>query len=151
VRDPWDIKEPGHGRDPSRTPMQWDGGLQAGFTTGKPWLPLSGDHTTRNVASLTADPGSIFNLYRALIALRRTYYALSGGAFRLLAGDNDVLVYERSSGDERLLVALNFGTQDRALPAAAAGASVLVSTHGDRGDVRDGTPLRADEGLVLKP
>ena len=151
VQDPWGVNEPGHGRDPSRTPMQWDGGPQAGFTTAKPWLPLSGDHATRNVAALEAEPGSIFNLYRALIALRRAHRALSIGAFRLLSVDEDVLVYERSGGDERFVVALNFGTQSRSLPAALAGASVLVSTHGDRGGVRDGTPLRADEGLVLKP
>ena len=151
VQDPWGINEPGQGRDPSRTPMQWDGGPQAGFTSGKPWLPLSDDHAARNVAALEADAGSVLNLYRALIALRRAHRALSVGAFRLRAVDDDVLVYERSSGDERLVVALNLSSHDRPLPDALAGVSVLISTHGDRSGVRDGTPLRADEGLVLKP
>ena len=151
VQDPWGINEPGQGRDPSRTPMQWDGGPQAGFTSGKTWLPLSDDHAARNVAALEADAGSVLNLYRALIALRRAHRALSVGAFRLRAVDDDVLVYERSSGDERLVVALNLSSHDRPLPDALADASVLISTHGDRSGVRDGTPLRADEGLVLKP
>ncbi len=151
VHDPWGINEPGHSRDPWRTPMQWDGGPQADFTTARPWLPLSDDHAARNVAALEADAGSILSLYRALIALRRAHRALSIGAFRLRAVDDDVLVYERSHGDERLVVTLNFSAHDRALPDALAGASVLTSTHGDRSGVRDGTPLRADEGLVLKP
>src|SRR5918994_1015648 len=45
VRDPKELREPGIGlgRDPSRTPMAWDGSLNAGFTTGEPWLPLHGD------------------------------------------------------------------------------------------------------------
>jgi alpha-glucosidase len=151
VQDPWGINEPGRGRDPWRTPMQWDDGPQAGFTTARPWLPLSGDHAARNVAMLDADPRSTLNLYRKLIALRRAHRALSVGAFRLRAVDDDVLIYERSSGGESLVVALNLSSHDRPLPEALTGASVLCSTHGDRGGIRDGTPLRADEGLVLEP
>jgi len=150
VQDPWGVSEPGQGRDPWRTPMQWDDDPQAGFTTGQPWLPLSGDHAARNVAALDAEPHSILNLYRALIALRRTHRALSVGTFRLLTADEDVLIYERSHRGERLIVALNFGTHDRPPPDMLAGASVLISTHGDRGGVHDGTPLRADEGVVVK-
>ena len=151
VQDPWGSTSPASAAILRARRCNGTAARSAGFTTAKPWLPLSGDHATRNVAALEAEPGSIFNLYRALIALRRAHRALSIGAFRLLSVDEDVLVYERSGGDERFVVALNFGTQSRSLPAALAGASVLVSTHGDRGGVRDGTPLRADEGLVLKP
>ena len=59
------------GRDGARTPMQWDASAFAGFSTVEPWLPLPDDFATRNVASERADPASLYNLYRRLIALRR--------------------------------------------------------------------------------
>ena len=56
------------GRDRLRHPMQWD--ASGGFTSGEPWLPLV-DPETLNVADERADPGSLLNLYRRLIELRR--------------------------------------------------------------------------------
>ena len=57
VQDQWEKREPGLGlgRDPQRTPMQWDTTPNAGFTTGFPWLPLASDHETRNVDCLARD------------------------------------------------------------------------------------------------
>ena len=151
VQDPWGRNEPGHGRDPSRTPMQWDAGPHAGFSTARPWLPLSDDHDVRNVATLDADPSSILNLYRALIALRRAHRALSVGAFRLVAVTDDVLIYARGTEADRVVVALNFSARAQPLPAVLVGAQVLMSTHRDRTGALEATPLRPDEGLVLKP
>ena len=58
VQDPAERNEPGLGlgRDPVRTPMQWDGGLNAGFTHpgAEPWLPLASDFAARNVAAQAA-------------------------------------------------------------------------------------------------
>ena len=72
VQDPAEKNEPGLGlgRDPERTPMPWDGSPLAGFTTGKPWLPLGPDHASANVAAMSKSPDSILNLYRRLIELR---------------------------------------------------------------------------------
>ena len=58
------------GRDNARTPMQWDAGPHAGFTTGEPWLPANPNHAVINAAAAQADPSSVFHHYRALIALR---------------------------------------------------------------------------------
>src|SRR5262249_28983895 len=73
VRDPQDLRQPGLGlgRDPSRTPMPWDASPQAGFSTAEPWLPLNEDWPIRNVAQQKELPGSMLNLYRHLLAIRR--------------------------------------------------------------------------------
>ncbi len=101
-------------RDGCRTPMQWDGTLNAGFCPDEvsPWLPVQDDHTAENVAIQQADTGSLLSTYKALLALRRDHPALPEGRLTLLKegyGSQDVLAYRRESAAERLLVALNFG------------------------------------------
>ena len=151
IRDPQDLRQPalGIGRDRSRTPMPWDSSIFAGFSTVEPWLPLNEDWLKRNVAAQESDEGSLLNLYRSLLGLRRSHDALSIGGFRLVDADEDVLAFERNLGDERVLIVLNFGSTKRVLklPAGAAIADVLAST----GDIRamDGT-LAPDEGLILQ-
>ncbi len=151
VRDPQEMRQPGIGlgRDRSRTPMPWDDTPFAGFSTVEPWLPLNPDWPVRNVAVEAVDPASMLALYRGLLALRRSRAALSSGAFTLVEAEPEVLAYERRSGDDRLLVALNLGAATRALPLAdeTRGASVLASTLAPR--PMDGT-LAPNEGVVLR-
>ena len=64
-------KNVGISRDPQRTPMQWSSAPGAGFTTGRPWLPLGIDYADQNVEQQRGDPTSMLSLYRRLIALRR--------------------------------------------------------------------------------
>lgn len=155
VQDPWEKNEPGLGigRDPQRTPMQWDASANAGFTTGKPWLPLTRDHQTRNVAMQREAPDSMLSLTRALISLRRASAALSLGSFRLLNARNDVLAYERRSGRERYIVVLNLGSREETfdMPENVTGEIVLSTRNGgvDQ-DVGGEIRLRADEGLVIR-
>ena len=64
------------GRDPERAPIPWEppsrAGAGAGFTTGKPWLPMDpGRRAASTPPRRRADPRSVLNLYRALLALRR--------------------------------------------------------------------------------
>ncbi|HHX87300.1 MAG TPA: DUF3459 domain-containing protein, partial [Firmicutes bacterium] len=97
------------GRDGARTPMQWDSSPGAGFTGGKPWLPVGPQVEQRNVSSQDGDPGSLLNFYRRLIWLRKQSPALSHGSFNLLTGEPDrCFVYRRESGSQSILVALNF-------------------------------------------
>jgi oligo-1,6-glucosidase/alpha-glucosidase len=151
IRDPQDLRQPGLGigRDRSRTPMPWDTSPFAGFSTTEPWLPLNDDWPIRNVATQEREPGSMLALYRSLLAARRTSRALSIGDFVLMDADDDVLAYERRIDGERLLIALNFGTDWRHLPVFADGdiADVLVSTLPFR--PTDGT-LAPNEGLILR-
>jgi len=152
TQDPWEKSEPGLGlsRDPSRTPMQWDGGANAGFTDGaRPWLPLDPDYRAQNVESLRGDPRSLLSLYRELIQLRRGHLALSIGAFRLLASNAHMLIYERRFREERLVVALNFSGVPQALPAKFAEARLLLTTHLDREGPLGEPTLRGSEGAIM--
>ena len=99
VQDPFEKRVPGIGvgRDPARTPMQWDASANAGFTRGTPWLPVADDYRETNVAVEADDPRSMLVLYRRLIELRRQRPELVVGDWRPLAADGDVLVYTRSA------------------------------------------------------
>jgi alpha-glucosidase len=155
VQDPWEKNEPGLGlgRDPCRTPMPWDLGPSAGFTTGEPWLPLNGDWKTRNVAIQGADPGSMLSLYRDLLALRRSSPALSLGDYAEVAAAGGLLVYERRSDPERIAVALNLTSHPKSvqLPADAAWTP-LLSTAGPVAGAPAGDlfVLGPDEGVILR-
>jgi alpha-glucosidase len=146
VQDPFEKNVPGLGlgRDGCRTPMQWDAGAFAGFSSATPWLPLADDFAGSNVAGQRADPASLFNLYRRLIALRRLRPALNRGAYRPLEVAGDVLAYIRDADGDRLLVALNFGGGQAPLTIPSPG-TVLLSSNGDR----DGQ--EAVHSLVLRP
>jgi alpha-glucosidase len=153
TQDRWEKNEPGLGlsRDPCRTPFQWDSTPNAGFTLGKPWLPVDPDYQTCNVEALRQDSTSMLNLYRHMIAIRRRHAALTTGAFRLVSAQENVLVYDRALDHERILVCLNFGdrTQQVFVPDTHAGAEILLSTYLDRtGPVCD-LILRPNEGLAI--
>ena len=155
VQDPWGINEPGLGlgRDPCRTPMPWDGSPGAGFSAGKPWLPLNPDWRTRNVAAEAADPASMLGLYKRLIALRRGSDALRLGDYVPQSAEDGVLAFERHAAGERLAIVLNL-TQEPvryALPEDAAWTVVISTTGGDPA-VRGGAhlDLGPDEGLILR-
>jgi alpha-glucosidase len=108
------------GRDPHRHPMQWDGSPTGGFTTAQPWLePVN--PRQRNVEDERADPGSLLNLYRELIAFRSSLG--SGFAFRDDAPAG-MLAYDR--GDHTVLL----NTTGDPLEAPPAGAPVLATHPG---------------------
>ena len=100
------------GRDPERTPMQWEPGVGAGFTTGEPWLPLAADADRVNAAVQRADPASIFSLYRRLVWYRNGSPALRRGEYRALRSPRHVLAFLRTAPEETLLVALNFAERE---------------------------------------
>ncbi len=156
VQDPWEKNVPGLGlgRDPERTPMQWDSTGNAGFTDGESWLPLAEIHSSANVAVQRQDPTSPLTLYCRLIALRRSEPALEVGSYRSLKVPDDLLAYIREADDRRLLVMLNLGetTHTVALGEAQMNDRVLLSTHLDReGEpVRGVVEVRGDEGVVVE-
>jgi alpha-glucosidase len=108
------------GRDRLRHPMQWDASPSGGFTTGAPWLPPI-DPEQRNVEAESGKPGSLLELYRRLIALRREL----GGDFRLLPAEPGVLAFERG----RHVIAINTTDEERASPAG----DLVLATHAGEG------------------
>jgi oligo-1,6-glucosidase len=97
-------------RDNSRTPMQWSSGVNAGFTSGNPWLPINPNFTQVNVDESEKDPNSILNFVKKMIALRKEFKeVLVYGKYNLLDKDNkQVYAYTRESGNKKFLVLLNF-------------------------------------------
>jgi alpha-glucosidase len=146
---------PWYDRSRCRTPMQWTGGPGAGFTTGRPWLRLAPDATKRNVAVQATDPESVLATYLRLLTFRRTTGALQRGAMcRLDSGDPDVLAWTRGTGDEDLLILVNFVGEERAIDLGAVAPGrwrAQVGTHRDPAEADAGRQivLRPDEGVIL--
>lgn len=103
-------------RDGCRSPMQWKDSENAGFSAPgiETWLPVNHDFPQVNVADQEENPDSLLNNYRRLLQIRRDHAALHAGKLELIgsAGDHDpLLAYRRYEGEERVLILLNFGTQ----------------------------------------
>jgi alpha-glucosidase len=157
VQDPWGkrVQGLGLGRDPERTPMQWNADPHAGFCPPdvQPWLPVGTDWRQVNVAVERADPRSMLTMTRRLLALRREREALAVGAYRPLDEVPEAcFVYERQSDSQRLLVALNFSSEPQVLHLSEpAHGSVVLSTLLDREGAIDlaDFELRGNEGCLI--
>jgi alpha-glucosidase len=101
------------GRDGCRSPMQWNDTAYAGFSTAKPWLPLNSNYVHRNVLAQRADPDSIFNFTKKLLALRKEIPALRRGDFTPLETPRGLLAYLRRTEEQSVLVVVNFSARDR--------------------------------------
>jgi alpha-glucosidase len=141
------------GRDPERTPMQWDASAKAGFTTGDPWLPIAADHGDRNVAAQRDDPKSLFSLFRRLVWLRKSSPALRRGSYRTVRAPRGVFAFVREADGERVLVALNFTKTAQVVSFGSGSTRVMLSTsHSRDGEETDlqNVALGPDEGVLLR-
>lgn len=150
-RDPQG-KRIGRKRDPVRTPMQWNDWIQAGFTSGEPWLPVADDYEETNVDD-QSDARSLLTLYRRLLALRREIATLVTGSFVLDAPRERIISYRREDDERRLLILLNLGSEPQTIQLDERDERnrVLLSTFLDREneEVENAVELRGDEGLIL--
>ncbi len=89
--------------------MQWNDTAYAGFSTAKPWLPVHPNYIQRNVSAQQADPDSLFNFTKKLLALRKEIPALRRGDFIPLETPHGMLAYLRRTEEQSVLVAMNFG------------------------------------------
>lgn len=166
LRDPYTIRywPWKKGRDPARTPMPWDDSPQAGFTTGRPWLPLSPGWRHTNVACEQQDAGSMLSLYKRLICLKKSSHALTAGTYEPVdAGPKECLLYQRvfqvKGQTEVMLIAVNFSpraltlTLPPTIPMCARAGTLILSTDPQQGEERwtaDRFQLGPDEGIVVR-
>ena len=105
-------------RNGVRTPMQWDNGLNAGFSTAdasRLYAPviqgaLSGPQQV-SVSGQKDDPASLFNLVRQMIAVRKQHPAFGHGEFAWAETDaSAVVAYWRTHPSETLLILNNLSS-----------------------------------------
>ena len=157
LQDPWAENVPGMGRDPCRTPMQWTGGPNAGFSspqTEELWLPLADDYERVNVDCELKEPASFLNLTRRLLAYRKATPALTIGGYEPVDGVPETCyAYLRKTDDQWVLIILNFSDRrERVRIAARGGGEIALSTYLDRSGVVDlgALPVRGNEGLIIE-
>jgi alpha-glucosidase len=162
VQDPPAVNQPEIadkvGRDPERTPMQWDHTSNAGFSTKDvvTWLPVVEDYSKRNVAEQEKCHTSDLALFKALTALRHAESALTIGDYGSIdIKKNDIFVYKRTIvGEAIFLIVLNFGMKKHVLDLSyvALNANIAVASGMKRTGSVDLEELKIhpNEGLVLK-
>ncbi len=156
ITDPWGKNVPGFnvGRDPERTPMQWDSGLHAGFTDGVPWLPVSPDYKEKSVEHESRDPNSMLSFYKELIHHRTNSPALLTGSYKPMeSGNENVFVFVRECASEKLLVAINFSDTAQITKISINGTLFCNTRRGEcEGEKIQSEQLQLNpyEGLIIK-
>ncbi len=118
-------------RDGARTPLPWVADPPyCGFSDAKPWLPLGPDHAALAVDVQEADPQSLLHLTRRLITLRQAHPALKTGGLQVLVASDDVLVFTRGEGADRVLCAFNMGAVERAWQPETGNWTMLAEVNG---------------------
>lgn len=122
-------------RDNARTPMPWNNGENAGFSSVKPWLRLNPNYKEINVDEALADTDSVFYFYQKLIDLRHKLPVITIGKYKLLDANNpDIYSYLRITDDKILLIVANFTDRviDYQIPAEVefTQAKILLSNNG---------------------
>lgn len=123
-----------HSRDNARTPMQWSGGPNGGFTTGTPWFMVNPNYREINAAEQADRPDSLLNYYKRLIALRKsepyrdtfTY----GDFVPAYETEPGILAYLRKGKCQTILVAGNYGETARTLSLDGPVQQVLLTNTG---------------------
>ena len=139
-------------RDNGRTPMQWNGGENAGFTSGRPWISLPDNYKTINVKAEMADEDSILYYYRRLIAIRKEEPAVAEGSIEFIeTSDPQILAYRRILGEDEILAIHNFGKEEKAVPPACKEGAYSLLLGNYKSDA-EGVPdkLKAYESVILK-
>ncbi|HEY4552877.1 MAG TPA: alpha-glucosidase [Bacillaceae bacterium] len=115
-------------RDNSRTPMQWTGDPNAGFTTGSPWLKVNRHYRDIHVEKQRQDPDSILHFYKKMIQLRKEHNVFIDGNYELLMPeDTAIFSYSRRQENETAVIITNLSSQENVW--TTNGNLALSDTH----------------------
>ena len=141
------------GRDNARTPFQWTGGENAGFSSGKPWLRINPNFTRINLESQISDPDSVYSFYKKLSALRRDPLyketLVWGDLIPYMEDARNVFSYFRRSEDQTILVMANYQKEARDLPLPGKVKKILLSCGKEPRIVKDAVSLSGYQAVVL--
>lgn len=143
------------GRDHARTPMQWDGSDNAGFSESEPWLRINPSYKEINVESALKDKNSVFYHYKNLIKLRHEDDLITEAGFELVDRDNkSVFAYERKLDNKSLVVVANFYEEEIEfeLPGSynLEGYNLVLSNYDDMLSSGNKLKLRPFEAVILR-
>jgi oligo-1,6-glucosidase len=138
-------------RDNGRTPMQWDGSKNAGFSEGSPWLKVNPDYHQVNTAIQENEEDSVLNYFRKLVKLRKANPTLIYGAYQIIDPKNKaVYAYTRKDEAGEFLVLLNFtgNTTVCNLDIEVTHAVKLISNYQEEGFIAH--TLKPYQAIVIK-
>ncbi|MDR1664083.1 MAG: alpha-glucosidase [Clostridiales bacterium] len=115
-------------RDNARTPMQWNGGANGGFTEGEPWLGVNRNASYINAEADENAENSIIQYYRRLILLRKTLPSLIDGNFTRLPAPAGVFAFRREFEGEAVVAVCSLVKNERALFKPVSG-EVLAGNY----------------------
>ena len=140
-------------RDNARTPMQWSDEVNAGFSSGNPWLPVNPNYKEINVSAQENNPDSVLCYYKKLIALRKAYSdVLTYGRVEEAYDDIDNLIaFYRILDDKKVLILSNISMDEAKIDLGESKATVLLGNIRRAGEIVDSIfKLAPLEALVLK-
>ncbi|GGA48059.1 alpha-glucosidase family protein [Dyella nitratireducens] len=152
LRDPYGITfwPNFKGRDGCRTPMPWNEGPFAGFSSVAPWLPIDEAHNTLAVSHQEADPDSVLHGFRRFMRWRAAQPALRRGDIRFLDVPEPVLAFLRSDGSEQVLAVFNLGKQSQTVRLQGYDGVTPLEGHGlPQGVLRNGQLELPGHGVLF--
>jgi oligo-1,6-glucosidase/glucan 1,6-alpha-glucosidase len=140
------------GRDNARTPVQWNGEVNAGFSNGKPWIDVNPDYKRINAENEENDADSVLTFYKKMIKLRKNNPVLVYGEYKPLEENSEqIMAYYRALDGEKMLTVLNFSKETAKFAFGGKKHSLIISNYKDSfDDSADEIELEPYEALVFK-
>lgn len=141
-------------REHARTPMQWNDGQYAGFSSVRPWFAVNPNHRQINYASQQNDPDSLHAFYKRMISLRKSdefQELFIYGAFApIYETEPGIIGYERSLNDKKVLVINNAKPTETILPVTGIMKKILLSNYENTVLENDMIRLQRYQLLILE-
>ena len=141
-------------RDNARTPFQWSDGENAGFTTGKPWLPVNPNYKTINAKDQIGRKDSVFSFYQELIRLRKNPeyedVVVYGKMVPVFEDMDNVFAFYRVTDKKKLLVLANYQNEPVTLNLKEIPTKVLINNYEDLELRNNRITLKGFQGVVVE-